>query len=76
MNDTNDVNDITQDKDGCKETIVPVQLTIEEARQMAFETLRVIATMPGLEHIKDLVGRELDVSDELMDNAVTLLFKD
>lgn len=66
----------TQDKDGCKETVVPVELTVEEARQMAFETLRVVATMPGLEHIKDLIGRELDVSDELMDRAVALLFQD
>lgn len=66
----------TQDKDGCRETVVPVKLTEEEARQMAFETLRVVATMQGLEHIKDLIGRELDVSDELMDRAVALLFKD
>ncbi len=65
-----------EDKDGCREMCVPLQLTKEEARQMAFETLRVIVTMPGLEHIKDLIGRELDISDELMDCAVELLFSE
>ena len=65
-----------EDKDGCRETSIPVQLTKEEAQQMAFEALRFIVTMPGLEHIKDLIGRELDTSDELMDRAVELLFSE
>lgn len=72
--DNND--DKIEDKDGCKETNMSLQLTKEEAQQMAYEALRVVVTMHGLEHIKDLIGRELDTSDELMNRAVALLFSE
>lgn len=70
------MDNMREDKDGCKETTVPLKLTVDEARQIAFEALRVVTTMPGLEDIKDLIGRELDISDELMEHAVALLFSD
>lgn len=49
-------------------------LTINDARQIAFETLRSVATLSGWENFKDLVGRELDITDEMIDQAVDLLF--
>ena len=76
MNSMDNTDISIEDKDGCRETNVPLKLTKEEAQQMAFEALRVVVTMPGLEHIKDLIGRELDTSDELMDRAVALLFSE
>lgn len=53
-----------------------VVLTVDDARQIAFETLRSVATLPGWENFKDLVGRELDVTDEMLDQAVDLIFSD
>ena len=50
-------------------------LTVDDARQIAFETLRFISTLPGWESFKDLVGEELDLTDEMIDQAVGLLFK-
>lgn len=55
---------------------VSIVLTVGEARQIAFETLRSVATLPGWENFKDLVGRELDLTDEILDQAVILLFSD
>jgi len=53
-----------------------VVLTVDDARQIAFETLRSVATLPGWENFKDLVGRELDVTDKILDQAVDLIFSD
>jgi hypothetical protein len=63
---------------GNKEQVSPMSevLTVEDARQIAFETLRSVATLPGWENFKDLVGRELDITDEIIDQAVRLLFSD
>lgn len=55
---------------------VSVDLTIDEARQIAFEALRAVTMTPGWEDTKDLIGRELDITDEIMDRAVGLLFSD
>jgi hypothetical protein len=63
---------------GDKEEVLSTDetLNIDDARQIAFETLRVVATLPGWESFKDLVGRELDITDEIMDQAVGILFSD
>jgi hypothetical protein len=52
------------------------EITVDDARQIAFETLRSVATLPDWENFKDLVGRELDITDEIIDQAVRLLFSD
>lgn len=51
-------------------------LTIDEAQQIACETLRCVATLHGWENFKDLVGRELDITDEIIDKAAELLFSE
>jgi len=53
-----------------------VELTVEEAQLIAFEALRSLVTQNGWEDIKDMVGRQLDVTDEVLDQAVHLLFSD
>lgn len=65
---------ISGDKE--RRSAVPGALTIDDARQVAFETLRYVATLPGWENFKDLVGRELDITDEIIDQAVDLLFSE
>ena len=50
-------------------------LTVDDARQIAFETLRFVSILPGWESFKNLVGEELDLTDEMIDQAVGLLFK-
>jgi hypothetical protein len=57
-----------------QESVSSETLTINDARQIAFETLRSVATLSGWENFKDLVGRELDITDEMIDQAVDLLF--
>lgn len=63
---------------GNEEQVSPMSevLTVDDARQIAFETLRSVATLPGWEGFKDLVGRELDITDEIIDQAVSLLFSE
>ncbi len=46
----------------------------EDARGFANEALRVIATNPDFSDLKDLIARELDVTDEVLDEAVEVLF--
>ncbi len=65
---------IVSDKE--QKSIASEILTIEDARQVAFETLRSVVTLHGWENIKDLVGRQLDMTDEMLDQAVNLLFSD
>ena len=48
-------------------------VTLTEAQRIAYATLEAIATQPDWEHIKDLVGRELDITDEVIDEAVKAL---
>lgn len=62
--------------DEMKESTMNKDLTIEDARQIAFETLRYVVTNPDLENFKDLVGRELDTTDDILEMAVGLLFLD
>lgn len=57
-------------------SLMSVTLTVDDARQIAFETLRAVAALPGWESFKDLVGRELDITDEMIDQAVGLLFSE
>ena len=59
-----------------QESTLSVSLTVDDARQIAFETLRAVVTSPGWENFKDLVGRELDITDEMLDQAVGLLFSE
>lgn len=59
-----------------KESPISEGLTVADARQIAFETLRYVVTQPDLENFKDLVGRELDITDEILDQAVGLLFSE
>jgi hypothetical protein len=59
-----------------KKSPMPGVLTVDDARQIAFETLRYVTILPGWENFKDLVGRELDITDETMDQAVGLLFSE
>lgn len=68
------MDNIKSEKDKCGKVVVSVEMTEDEARQIAFEALRAIATQYGWEHIKDLVGRELDITDDVIDSAVALLF--
>jgi len=68
------MDNIEEEKDKHAEVVAAVEMTVEEARQIAFEALRAIATQCGWEHIKDLIGRELDITDEMIDDAVALLF--
>lgn len=56
--------------------VVHGEMTVGDARQIAFETLRSVSTLPDWESFKDLVGRELDVTDEIIDQAVRLLFSE
>lgn len=68
------MDNIKNEKDKHVKADVAVEMTEDEARQIAFEALRAIATQYGWEHIKDLIGRELDITDDAIDNAVALLF--
>ena len=45
-----------------------------EAQGIANEALRVITTNPDFNNLKDLIGRELDITDETLDEAVDVLF--
>ncbi len=49
-------------------------MDIKEAHGIANEALRAIATNPDLYNLKDLIGRELDITDEILDEAVEVLF--
>lgn len=57
-------------------SVVSEEITVDDARQIAFETLRYVAILPDWENFKDLVGRELDITDEIIDQAVSLLFSE
>ncbi len=46
----------------------------DEAQGIANEALMAIATNPGFNDLKDLIGRELDITDETLDEAVKVLF--
>jgi hypothetical protein len=46
----------------------------EEAQGIANEALRAIATNPDFNNLKDLIGRELDITDKILDEAVKVLF--
>jgi hypothetical protein len=46
----------------------------DEAQGIANEALRAIATDPGFYNLKDLIGRELDITDVTLDEAVKVLF--
>jgi hypothetical protein len=59
-----------------KDVTMPGMMTVEDAQQIAFETLRSVAILSGWENFKDLVGRELDITDGMIDSAVDLLFSD
>lgn len=47
---------------------------VKEARDIADEVLRVIVTNQDIGELKDFVARELDITDEILDNAVEALF--
>lgn len=49
-------------------------MDLKEAHGIADETLRAIATNPDFYNVKDLIGRELDITDEILDEAVEVLF--
>ncbi len=49
-------------------------MTKDEAQGIANETLRAITTNPDFYNLKDLIGRELDTTDETLDEAVKKLF--
>jgi hypothetical protein len=49
------------------------QVTLKEAQRIAFAALEAIATQHGWENVKDLVGRELDITDDVLDQAVAVL---
>jgi hypothetical protein len=59
-----------------QESTLSESLTVDDARQIAFETLRVVSRLDGWGSFKDLVGRELDITDEMLDQAVGLLFSE
>ena len=46
----------------------------KEAREIANEALRTIVANPDFNNMKDLIGRELDVTDKMLDEAVKVLF--
>lgn len=68
------MDNIEEGKDKHAKVVAVIEMTKDEAQQIAFEALRAIATQCGWEHIKDLIGRELDITDDMIDNAVALLF--
>lgn len=49
-------------------------MDLKEAHGIADEALRAIATNPDFYNLKDLIGRELDITDEILDEAVEVLF--
>jgi hypothetical protein len=49
-------------------------MKVKEAQEIAFETLRAIVTNPDFYSMKDSIGRELDIADEILDEAVKALF--
>jgi hypothetical protein len=49
-------------------------MDLKEAHGIADESLRAIATNPDFYNLKDLIGRELDITDEILDEAVEVLF--
>ncbi len=49
-------------------------MDLKEAHGIAEEALRAIATNPDFYNLKDLIGRELDITDEILDEAVEVLF--
>lgn len=49
-------------------------MDLKEAHGIADESLRAIATNPDFYNLKDLIGRELDIMDEILDEAVEVLF--
>jgi hypothetical protein len=49
-------------------------MELKEAQGVANEALRAIATNPDFNNLKDVIGRELDITDEILDEAVKVLF--
>ncbi len=49
-------------------------MNLKEAQGIANETLRIIVTHIDCEDFKDFIGRELDITDETLDEAVTKIF--
>lgn len=45
-----------------------------EAQGIANEALRAIVINPDFNNLKDLIGRELDITDETLDEAIKVLF--
>jgi len=50
-----------------------MSISLKEARSIADATLEAISSQKDWEHIKDLVGRELDLTDGIIDQAVETL---
>lgn len=46
----------------------------DEAQGIANDAFRAIVTNPDFYNLKDLIGRELDITDEILDDAVKALF--
>lgn len=51
-------------------------MELKEAQTIANEVLRSVCTHPDFGYIKDLMGRELDITDEDLDEAVGVLFNE
>ncbi|MGB8218679.1 MAG: hypothetical protein WCE94_15380 [Candidatus Methanoperedens sp.] len=49
-------------------------MSVKEAQGIAFEALRAIVKNSDFYNMKDLVGRELDITDEILDESVEVLF--
>ncbi len=49
-------------------------MEISEAQSIAAEALRAMVSNPTFYSVKDLIGRELDLTDEILDAAVEALF--
>ncbi len=50
-------------------------MEISEAQSIAAEALRAMVSNPDFYHVKDLIGRELDLTDDALDEAVKALFR-
>lgn len=50
-----------------------ITMELKEARMIAEETFRVIATHPDAYNIRQFVGAEIDLSDEAMIEALNML---
>ena len=67
-------NDNVEEDENLEQGRITMGMSKDEAQGIANEVLRAITTNPDFYNLKALIGRELDITDETLDEAVKKLF--